>query len=194
MNISSTSRLKQYNIYLNSPCGTDVLIIPVLPSHVSGVWRNWYQGYGKDGYPAMYVTLGEGTPVLRAKPVDDGRVWTKVSSAVEQVRTRLERHNVNIAALNERSQRREVTAHFLAHLAFNQCGDNVMKLMRKHPHLYHLNLGSLDRAVGQAKHGTECLVANKRQGARAAYNHCLTQVATSPGEYYFAVVAIPIAL
>ena len=46
--------------------------------------------------------------------------------------------------------------------------------------------------VGHAKHCTGCLVANRRLGARAAYNHCLTKVATSPGEVYFADEAGPI--
>ena len=137
----------------------------------------------------MYLNLGEGKPVLRTKPVDDGEVWTKVSAAVEQVRIRSERQNVNIAALNERLQRKEVTPKFLARLAFNHCGDNVMKLMRNHPELYDLNLGPPDRVVGQAKHCTGCLFANRRLGARAAYNHCLAKVATSPGEFYFADVA-----
>ena len=42
------------------------------------------------------------------------------------------------------------------------------------------------------KHCTGCLVANRRLGARAAYNHCLTKVATEPDECYFAEVAGPI--
>ena len=63
-----------------------------------------------------------------------------------------------------------------------------MKLMRKHLDLYDLNLGLANRVVGHAKHCTGCLVANRRLGARAAYNHCLTKVATSPGECYFADV------
>ena len=130
--------------------------------------------------------------MLQTKPVNDGQVWTKVSAAVDQVRVRSERDNVNIAALNESSQRKEVTPEFLAHLAFNHCGDNVMKLMRTHPELYDLNLGPLDRVVGEAKHCTGCLVANRRLGARVAYNHCLARVATSPGGCYFADVAGPI--
>ena len=69
--------------------------------------------------------------MLRTKPVDDGEVWTKVSIVVEQVRIRSERHNVNLACLKERSQRKEVNPELLAHLAFNHCGDNVIKLMRK---------------------------------------------------------------
>ena len=97
----------------------------------------------------MYLYLGERKPVLRTKPVDDGVVWTKVSAAVEQVRTRSERHNVNIAALNERSQRQEVTPEFLAHLAFTHCGDSVAKLMRKHPELNDFNLGSPGRVVAR---------------------------------------------
>ena len=73
--------------------------------------------------------------MLQPKPVDDGKMWTSVSAAVEQVRVHSERHNENIAALQAGSQRKEVTPEFLAHLAFNHCGDNVMKLMRKHPDL-----------------------------------------------------------
>ena len=79
MNMLSTT-------HLNSQCGRTVLIVPGLPSQVSGVWGEWYQGYGQDGYPAIYLNLGEGKPVLRTNPVDDGKVWTKVSAAVEQVR------------------------------------------------------------------------------------------------------------
>ena len=56
-----------------------------------------------------------------------------------------------------------------------------------------MNLGPANRVVGHAKHCTGCLVANRRLGARAAYNHCLTKVATSPGECYFADVAGPIS-
>ena len=67
-----------------------------------------------------------------------------------------------------------------------------MKLMRKHPDWYDFNSGTISRVVGQAKHCTGCLVANRRLGARAAYNHCLAEVATSPGECYFADVAGPI--
>ena len=150
----------------------------------SGIWLG--------NHPGHILNLGEGKPVLRTKPVDDGEVWTTVSAAVEQVRTRLERHNVHIAALHEKSQRTEVTRKFLAHLAFNHCGDNVMKLMRKHPDLYDWNLGPVNRVVGHAKHCTGCLVANRRMGARAAYNNCLTKVATEPGECSFADVAGPI--
>ena len=67
-----------------------------------------------------------------------------------------------------------------------------MKLMRKHPELYDLNFGAINRVVGQAKHCTGCLVANRRLGARAAYNHCLVKFTTSSGECYFADVASPI--
>ena len=125
--------VNRYNIHLNIECGPNVLTVPGLPSQVSGVWSNGPRGYGRDGYPAIYLKLGEGKPVLRTKPVDDGKVWTTVSASVEQVRIRSKWHNVNIAALYENSQRQEVTPEFLAHLAFNHCGDNVMKLMRKHP-------------------------------------------------------------
>ena len=148
MNILSTTHLKQYKIFFNSQHGRDVLIIPCLPSQVTGVWGNWHQTYGKDGYPAIHQYLGDHKPVLRTNPVDDGDVWTKVSAVVEQGRTRSERHNVNIAALNERLQRSEVTPEFLVHLAFNHCGDGVMRLMRKHSELFDLNLGSPDRVVG----------------------------------------------
>ena len=64
-----------------------------------------------------------------------------------------------------------------------------MKLMRKYPELYDLDLGPPGRVVGQAKHCTGCLVANRRLGARAAYNHRLAKVATLLGECYFADVA-----
>ena len=129
--------------------------------------------------------------MLRTKPVGDRKVGTTVS-AVEQVRTRSERHNLHIAALHENSQRAEVTLEFLAHLAFNQCGDNVMKLLRKHPHLYDLNLGPINRVVDHAKHCTGCLVANRLLGAHAAYKHGLTKNATEPGECYLADVPSPI--
>ena len=156
MKMLSSTHLKRYNIHLNSQCGPNILIVPGLPSQVSGVWGNWYQGYGRDVYPAIYLNLGEGKSVLRTKPVDDGKVCTTVSAAVEQVRIRSERHNVHIAALHKKSQRAEDTPEFLAHLAFNHCGDNVMKLMRKHPDLYDLNLGPVNLAVGHAKQCTGC--------------------------------------
>ena len=171
MNLLSTTHLKRYNIHLNSQFGPNVLIIRGLPSQLSGVWGNWYQGYGRDGYPAIYLNLGEAKPVLRTKPVDDGKTWTAVSAAVEQVRVCSERHSENIAALQAGLQRQEVTPEFLAHLAFKHCGDNVMKLMRKQPDLYDLNLGPANRVVGHAKHCTNCLVANRCLGARSAYNH-----------------------
>ena len=57
MKLLSTTHLKRYNIHLNSQCGPNVLIVPGLPSQVSGVWGNWY---GRDGYPAIYLNLGEG--------------------------------------------------------------------------------------------------------------------------------------
>ena len=64
MNLLSTTHLKRYNIHLNGQCGPNVLILPSLPSQVSGVWGNWYQGYDRDGYPTIYLNLGEGEPVL----------------------------------------------------------------------------------------------------------------------------------
>ena len=122
INLLSTTHLKRYNIHLNTQCGPNVLIITSLPNQVSGVLGNWYQGYGKDGHPEIYLNLGDGKPVLRTKPVDDGEVRNKVSAAVEQVWIRSQRHNVNIAALNERSQRREITPEFLAHLLSTAVG------------------------------------------------------------------------
>ena len=83
MTLLSTTHLKQCNIHLNSQCGPNVLIVPGLRSQVSGVWGNSYQDYGRDGYPAIYLNLGEGKPVLRTKRVDDRKVWTTVSAAVE---------------------------------------------------------------------------------------------------------------
>ena len=164
MNLLSTTHLKRYNIHLKSQCGPNVLIVPRLPSQVSGVWGNWYQGYGRDGYPAFYLNLGKGQPVLRTKPVDDGKIWTTVSAAVEQVRVRSERHNENMAALQAGSQRQEVTPEFLALLAFNHCGDNVMKLMHKHRDLYDLNLGLANRVVGHAKNCTGCFSCEQASG------------------------------
>ena len=58
MNLLSTTHLKLYNIHLSSRSGPNVLIIPGLPCQVSGVWGNWYQRYGRDGYPATYLNLG----------------------------------------------------------------------------------------------------------------------------------------
>ena len=84
INFLSGTQLKQCNIIFSSQHGPDVLIIPGLPNQVSGVWGNWHQTYGKDGYPAIYMYLGERKPMLRTNPVDDGDVWTKVSAAVEQ--------------------------------------------------------------------------------------------------------------
>ena len=55
MNLLSTTHLKRYNIHLNSQCGPNVLNVPGLPNQVSGVWGNWYQGYGRDGCPAIYL-------------------------------------------------------------------------------------------------------------------------------------------
>ena len=122
MNLLSTTHLKRYNIHRNSQCGPNVLIIPCLPSQVSGVWGNWYQGYGRDGYPAIYLSLGEGKPVLRSKPLDDGEVWTTVSAAVEQVRTRSERQNFHIAALHENSQRAEVMMSLMIRfVSYSKC-------------------------------------------------------------------------
>ena len=112
MNLLSTTHLKRYNIHLNSQCGPSVLIVPGLPSQVSGVWGTGIKDMDGMVILPYTLTLWEGKLVLRTKPVDDGQVWTTVSAAVEQVRTRSERHNVNIAALNDNSQRKEVTPEF----------------------------------------------------------------------------------
>ena len=148
MNLLSTSHLKRCNIHLNSHCVPNVLIVQGWPSQVSGVWGDWCQGYGRDGYPAIYLNFGGGKTCTANQPCRRWGVWTRVSAALEQVRIRSERHNVNIAALNANSQRKDVTPEFLAHLAFNHCGDNDIKLMRKHPDLYDLNLGTISRVVG----------------------------------------------
>ena len=123
---------------------------------------------------------------------DDGDTWTKVPAAAEQVRVRSERHNVNVAALCERIQRRELTLEFLAQLSYNPCDDSVMKLTCQHPQLYDLNLGPPDQVVGQAKRCSGWLVVNGRLGACATSNHCLTKVTTSPGECFLTYVAGPI--
>ena len=60
MNILSTAHLKRYNMFHNSQCSPDVMIIPSLTSQVFVVWGNWYQGYGRDGCPTTYLNLGGG--------------------------------------------------------------------------------------------------------------------------------------
>ena len=70
----------------------------------------------------------------------DGEVRSRVYAKIEQIQPRSNRYNANIAALNERLQRPEVNPEFLAHLAFNHCGESVIKLIREHPDLYNLNL------------------------------------------------------
>ena len=72
MNILSTTNLKQYNMFFTSQYGSDVLVIPGLPTQVSGVLGSWHQTYGKDGYPIIYLYLGELKPLLRTNCVDDG--------------------------------------------------------------------------------------------------------------------------
>ena len=49
----STIHIKQYNLYLNTQLDDDVLIIPGLPSQVTGIWGDWHQTYGQDGYPTI---------------------------------------------------------------------------------------------------------------------------------------------
>ena len=100
-NILSTTHIKRYNMFLNTQFTTDVLIIPGLPSQVTGIWGDWHQTNDQDGHPAIYVTLGHNKPVMRTFPVDSGVTWTSVALSVDQVREPSERHNVDIAALKE---------------------------------------------------------------------------------------------
>ena len=136
----STTRTKRYNIFLDTRFSPDVLIIPGLPSQVTGIWGDWHQTYGKDGYHAMYVTLGRNKPVMRTYPFDSGATWTSVAYCVDQVRKPYERHDVDIAALTENEKGFDITPESLAHLTFNHCGDSAMKLMGRHPDLYNLSL------------------------------------------------------
>ena len=85
----------------------------------------------------------------------------------------------------------DVTFEFLAILAFNHCGDSVMKLMGRHPELYNLSLGTRDSIVGKTTQCLGCMIANMRLGARAVYNDALTKPATAAGECYHADVAGP---
>ena len=90
MNLLSTAHVKRYNIHLNSQCGPNVLIVPGLPSRVSGVWGNWYQGYARDGYPTICLNLGEGKPKLRTNLVNNGNVgvmiqWLSISTSTGKV-------------------------------------------------------------------------------------------------------------
>ena len=52
----STTRIKRQNMFLNTHFTPDVLIIPGLPCQVTRTWDDWGQTYGKDGYPAIYIT------------------------------------------------------------------------------------------------------------------------------------------
>lgn len=41
-NILSSTHMKRYNMILNTQFGPDVLIIPGLPSQVTGIWADWH--------------------------------------------------------------------------------------------------------------------------------------------------------
>ena len=125
-------------------------------------------------------------------PVDSGTAWTSAACAVDQVCKLCERHNVDVAALKENKRGIDVTPEFLAQLMFNHCGDNVMKLMGRHPELYNLSLGTCGSIVGHAKHCLGFMGANMRLGARAMYNHFLAKPAEAAGECYHADAACPI--
>ena len=71
-NILSTTHIKRYNMFLKTQFGHDVVIITDLPSQVTGIWGDWHQTYGQDGYPAICVTLGQEKPILRTYPATSG--------------------------------------------------------------------------------------------------------------------------
>ena len=133
--ILSTTHIKRYNMFLDTHFNPDVLIMLGLPSQVAGIWGDSHQTYGQDGYPAIYVTLGCNTPVMRTYSVDSGATLRSVASSVHQVRKPSERHNVDIAALKENKKGFDITPEFLVHLTFIHCGDSVMKLMGCHEEL-----------------------------------------------------------
>ena len=56
-NILSTSHLKRYMITFNTQFDNDVLIMPALPSQVTGIWGDWHHVSGPNGYPSIYITL-----------------------------------------------------------------------------------------------------------------------------------------
>ena len=100
-NILSTTHLKRYQITLNTQFDNDVLIMPGLPSQVTGIWGDWHQVIGPRGYPSINITLGNKKPVMRTFPVDSGTAWKSAACAVDQVREPGERHNIDVAALKE---------------------------------------------------------------------------------------------
>ena len=189
-NILSTTHLKRYQITFNTQFDNDVLTMPGLPSQVTGIWGDWHQVCGPNGYPSIYIMLGNNKPVMRTYPVDSGTAWTSAACAVDQVREPCERHNVDVAALKENKRGFDVTPEFLAHLTFDHCGDSVMKVMGRHPELYNLSLGTRDSIVGQAKHCLGCMIANMRLWARAMYNHFLAKPAEAAGECYLEIDAL----
>ena len=83
-----------------------------------------------DTNPVIVFNLGKGRPIMRAHPVDDGRVWSHVSDALHSNDAACE-----IAAVQ--SERMEyVTTAFLAHLACGHYGDAAMQLIAQAPELY----------------------------------------------------------
>ena len=71
-NILSTTHLKRYQITCNTQFDNDVLIMPGLPSHVTGIRGDRHQICGPNGYPSIYIMLGNNKPVMRTYPVDSG--------------------------------------------------------------------------------------------------------------------------
>ena len=139
-NILSTTHLKRYQISFNTQFDNDVLIMSGLPSQVTGIWCDRHQICGPNAYPSIYSMLGNNKPIMRTYPVDSGTAWTSGACAVDQVREPCERHNVDVAALKENKRGFDVTQEFLAHVAFNHCGDILMKLMvrlLRHMHTMH---------------------------------------------------------
>ena len=91
-NILSTTHLKRYQITFNTQFDNDVLIMHGLPSQVTGRWGDWHQICGPNGYPSIYIMLGNNKPVMRTYPVDSGTAWTSAACAVDQVREPCECH------------------------------------------------------------------------------------------------------
>ena len=79
-NILSTTHLKRYQITFSTQFDNDVLIMPGLPSQVTGIWGDWHQVCGPNGWPSIYIMLGNNKPVMRTYPVDSGTVWTETGS------------------------------------------------------------------------------------------------------------------
>ena len=78
-NILSTTHLKRYNIFLNNQLNNDVLIMPGLPSQVTGIWGDWHQVCGPKGYLSVYIMSGHDKPIMRTFPVYSGTAWTSAA-------------------------------------------------------------------------------------------------------------------